>query len=280
MERGIKRLEKQIAEIEAFDVSVLTKRWDAPQMALQTAIEGTLVSVFGHKTVEYNRYEDAIRLDRGPLRMGSSWVEERGGYGMRNETHEAQQYVTQGKAQSVQILRQAVNWLRDEIEMHSPDQVATSPATESAPSRKIFIVHGHDTGVREAVARFVQKIGFEPIILHEQANQGRTVMEKVEAHGDVGFAIVLLTPDDEGNKIGESPKPRARQNVLLELGYFIGRLGRSNVCAFSTSSTMELPTDFAGVVWEAFDPNGAWKFILGRELKAAGFEIDGNKIIE
>ncbi|WP_232443066.1 TIR domain-containing protein [Burkholderia ubonensis] len=75
------------------------------------------------------------------------------------------------------------------------------------------------------VARFLERVGFEPIILHEQANQGRTVIEKIEAHGEVGFAVVLLTPDDEGCVRGGEPQLRARQNVLLELGYFIGRLG-------------------------------------------------------
>ncbi len=121
-------------------------------------------------------------------------------------------------------------------------------ASSQALSRKIFIVHGHDDGSREAVARFLERIGFAPIILHEQANQGRTVIEKVVAHGDVGFAVVLLTPDDEGRTMGaESLEPRARQNVLLELGYFIGRLGRANVCALKRGE-LEIPSDFAGVV--------------------------------
>ena len=90
-------------------------------------------------------------------------------------------------------------------------------------SRKVFIVHGHDDGARETVARFLERIGLEAIILHEQANQGRTIIEKVVANSDVGFAVVLLTPDDEGCEKGGNPEPRARQNVLLELGYFIGR---------------------------------------------------------
>lgn len=97
------------------------------------------------------------------------------------------------------------------------------------------------------VARFLDQLGFQPIILHEQANQGRTVMEKVEAHGQVDFAVVLLTPDDEGCAKGGTPEPRARQNVLLELGYFLGRLGRDKVCALKRG-TVEIPSDFAGVV--------------------------------
>lgn len=145
-------------------------------------------------------------------------------------------------------------------------------------SNKIFIVHGHDGEARETVARFIEGIGFEAIILHEQANRGRTVIEKVEAHSDVGFAVVLLTPDDEGCAKGGQPEPRARQNVLLELGYFIGRLGRDKVCALKRGE-LEIPSDFAGVVWEQMDHGNGWKLALVRELKAAGHNIDLNKAV-
>lgn len=145
-------------------------------------------------------------------------------------------------------------------------------------STKVFIVHGHDDGARETVARFLERIGLEAIILHEQANQGRTVIEKVVAHGDVGFAVVILTPDDEGCAKGGTPEPRARQNVLLELGYFIGRLGREKVCALKRG-TLEIPSDFAGVVWETMDNSGGWKQALARELAAAGHDIDWNKVM-
>ena len=145
-------------------------------------------------------------------------------------------------------------------------------------SRKVFIVHGHDDGARETVARFLERIGLEAIILHEQANQGRTIIEKVVAHSDVGFAVVLLRPDDEGCVKGGTPEPRARQNVLLELGYFIGRLGRDKVCALKRGA-VEIPSDFAGVVWETMDSGGGWKQALARELEAAGHSIDWNKVM-
>ncbi len=107
--------------------------------------------------------------------------------------------------------------------------------------------------------------------------KGRTIIEKIEAHGDVGFAVVLLTPDDEGCPKGGKPEPRARQNVLLELGYFIGRLGRSRVCALKRGE-VEIPSDFGGVVYETYDESDRWKMALGRELQAAGFEVDWNRI--
>jgi len=145
-------------------------------------------------------------------------------------------------------------------------------------SKKVFIVHGHDDGSRETAARFLERIGFEAVILHEQANRGRTVIEKVIANSDVGFAVVLLTPDDEGCVKGGNPEPRARQNVLLELGYFIGHLGRDKVCALKKGD-VEIPSDFAGVVWEVMDSNGGWKQSLARELEAAGHTVDWNKVM-
>ena len=145
-------------------------------------------------------------------------------------------------------------------------------------TNKIFIVHGHDGEARETVARFLGTIGFDPIILHEQANRGRTIIEKVEANSDVSFAVVLLTPDDEGNVKGGTPEPRARQNVLLELGYFIGRLGRENVCALMRGR-VEIPSDFAGVVWTPMDDGNGWRQALGKELQAAGHQIDWNKVM-
>lgn len=168
------------------------------------------------------------------------------------------------------------------IAVPAGDLLSTTPAIspvvspQSSPlKRKIFIVHGHDEGVREAVARFLEKLEFEVIILHEQANRGRTVMEKIEAHGDVGFAVVLLTPDDEGRKIDGTLQFRARQNVMLELGYFIGRLGRSNVCAL-TRGSVELPSDFAGIVYQPMEDG--WRAAVARELADAGFEIDWEKV--
>lgn len=146
-------------------------------------------------------------------------------------------------------------------------------------SNRVFIVHGHDGEARETVARFVEKIGLVAIILHEQANKGRTVIEKVEANSDVGFAIVLLTADDVGSSVASQElEPRARQNVLLELGYFIGNLGRDKVCALKKGA-LEIPSDFAGVVWQDMDNAGAWKQALARELEASGQTIDWNQVM-
>jgi predicted nucleotide-binding protein len=163
------------------------------------------------------------------------------------------------------------------------DYVLSGASTEAKLvmplSTKVFVVHGHDEGARESVARFLEKIGFEAIILHEQANQGRTVIEKIEAYSDVGYAVVLLTPDDYGGKAGEPTKPRARQNVILELGYFVGRLGRGHVCALMRGE-IEVPSDWNGVVYQAMDTGGGWKGALAKELAAVGHDIDWAKVMQ
>ncbi len=188
MKHGIVRLEKLIKEIEAFDPQIIQKRWSTEVKALETNIEGVLTSVFGHDTVEYNRYKNAMSLDNGPVTMR---VTPFGGSGQYDDAREARQYVSEGKQLSLQLLRQAIAWLQDEIAAKEQTAaIADSPkASAQTVSRKVFIVHGHDEGAREAVARFLEKIGFQAIILHEQANEGRTVIEKVEAHGDVGFVL-------------------------------------------------------------------------------------------
>jgi predicted nucleotide-binding protein len=100
---------------------------------------------------------------------------------------------------------------------------------------KVFVIHGHDEGSKEAVARFISQIGLSPIILHEKPNSGKTIIEKFEQYATVAFAIALLTPDDigKGNKGDEQLEYRARQNVLFEFGYFVGRLGRKRVCGLN-----------------------------------------------
>jgi hypothetical protein len=142
-------------------------------------------------------------------------------------------------------------------------------------SQRVFVVHGHDDGIKETVARFLEKLGLEAIVLHERPSKGRTVIEKVEANSEVGFAVVILTPDDVGasKKLRKRLKDRARQNVILELGYFLGKLGRERVCALHVKE-VELPSDFHGVVYVSYDKAGAWRTKLMKEIIAAGMNVD------
>lgn len=164
-----------------------------------------------------------------------------------------------------------------------------SPAIDSktanhksdADAHRVFVIHGHNVAARETVARFLQELALQPVILHEQPNKGRTIIEKFEDYANVRFAVVLLTPDDVGARVDEQSElnPRARQNVILELGFFLGKLGRKSVCALKMRD-VETPSDYDGVVYVDFDDAGAWKWILVRELKAAGFGIDTNPMFQ
>lgn len=158
-------------------------------------------------------------------------------------------------------------------------QFSVKPPAKSI-GQKVFVVHGHDEGAREATARFIEKLGLQPIILHEQASGGRTIIEKLEHYADVDFAVILLTPDDVGNSAKATDKlnSRARQNVILELGYFVAKLGRSKVCALHKPG-VELPSDFMGVVYTTMDPAGAWQLVLAKELREAGFNVDMNSVL-
>lgn len=161
-----------------------------------------------------------------------------------------------------------------------------STGQETEITNLVFVVHGHDEEAKQTVARFIEKVDLVPVILHEQANEGRTVIEKFEDYSDVSFAVVILTPDDEGAPISDPNKPeierklkpRARQNVVFELGFFIGKLGRKKVCALYKGD-IELPSDYDGVIWISFEANNAWMLDLAREFKSAGLPFDADKML-
>lgn len=178
------------------------------------------------------------------------------------------------------MLGSAIASLEERIEEagYSPHALMGPERPEITATRKVFLVHGHEVGPREAVARFLERCDFEPIILHEQPNKGRTIIEKFEDNADVGFAIVLLTPDDEVLIDARTTVKRARQNVILELGYFTGRLGRDRICALKFGD-VELPSDILGLVWTDFDTHGAWRQSLAKELEAADYTVDWNKVM-
>jgi predicted nucleotide-binding protein len=181
------------------------------------------------------------------------------------------------KVEVLERLLEKVDLLKSDVE----EPVIVKPPKEIShkDNHNIFIVHGHNTAVQQSVARTLEKLGLSPIILHEQPNAGKTIIEKFEANSNVGFAIILLTDDDEGKlKTEIDLKSRARQNVVLELGYFIGKLGRDRVLPLH-SEGVELPSDIHGLLYVPIDKADTWKFALVRELKAAGYSVDANSIL-
>lgn len=244
----------------------------------------------GFESLEYN---DKLKLDRLSRQLVML---------LENILPEKPQYVTDFKILKFRIISayitdndQRMRWALDkqktinlidtiiqEFEFF-PKQITTNITNKTIKNierSKVFIVHGHDDGAKNEVARFIEKIGFKAIVLHEQVNSGATIIEKLEKHTDVGFAIVLYTACDIGGVIKSEPdnlKPRARQNVIFEHGLLIGKIGRVNVVAL-VKGNVEIPNDISGVVYETMDIGGAWKYRIAREMKNSGYDVDMNKI--
>lgn len=150
-------------------------------------------------------------------------------------------------------------------------------------SNRIFIVHGRCEEMKQAVARTLERIGLEPIILHEKPSKGRTIIEKFTDYSDVFFALILLSPDDVAypkDHPTKNAKLRARQNVIFELGFFIGKLGRNRVLIlYQEENNFEMPSNYSGVLYTPYDNSGRWQFDLVKELKACGYDVDSNKLL-
>lgn len=161
-------------------------------------------------------------------------------------------------------------------EMAEEEEKQTEVATISlSDCKSVFIVHGHDGELKERVARLLEQQGIDPIILSEQANQGQTIIEKIESNSVVGAAICLFTADDLGRSKGNQKNaPRARQNVVLETGFFLGKLGRGRIVILADQG-VEIPSDLSGVV---YTNTTNWQLDLLKEMKTMGYTVDMNKI--
>lgn len=163
----------------------------------------------------------------------------------------------------------------DDIANENDAYTQRLPNEKLCKTNKIFIVHGHNGELKEAVARIIEKLGLEAVILSEQVNKGRTIIEKFEDYSDVAGAICLLTADDYGRAKNDTvDKTRARQNVILEAGYFLGKLGRDHVVILADNG-IEMPSDLSGLVYISAEK---WEFGLAKDLKAMGYEVDLNKL--
>lgn len=139
---------------------------------------------------------------------------------------------------------------------------------------KVFIVHGHDGELKESIARLIERQGIKAIILNEQTNGCATIIEKFEKNSEVAAAICLFTKDDVGKAMNDTDyQARARQNVVFEAGYFMGKLGRKHVIMIADND-IEIPSDLQGVV---HTNSTYWQVEVLKELKEIGFDIDMNK---
>jgi predicted nucleotide-binding protein len=182
-----------------------------------------------------------------------------------------------------EAIRDGVNMLvsiEERMEYLEEPSEDVDPRPRTPGGKQVFVIHGRDEGLRAKVSLLLTRLGLEPIVLQEQTSQGRTIIEKFEDHAlEVGYAVALLTPDDYAKGPDDSEWPdapnRARQNVILELGYFMGAVGRGNVAALYEQGT-ELPSDIHGILYIPLDAN--WELWLAKEMKAAGLPVDLNKV--
>jgi predicted nucleotide-binding protein len=271
MRRGIENLKKRLADLDGFNIGTVRAAGNPPEIkALAASIERTLAKIFGEGTSDYRRYVSAVDLP-AKFSIGSS------NYPLAQ--HYAEQ-IAKRIQDSKHLLQEAINQLNEELEdaeaglMHS-----TSEASEFVSEKKVFVVHGHDEAALHAVARFLERLKLEVIVLREQPDQGRTIIEKFEdCANEVGFAVVLLTPDNvAGAGATSSQTSRTRQNVIFELGYFVGKLGRGRACLLRKGE-VEIPSDLYGVIYTEMDAADGWKLKLVRELEAAELDFDANRM--
>lgn len=259
---GIELLKKQIDKGRSLLAARPLNKDDYGQWQLLT--RNYLEKAFGTGSPNVSNVMDVTKHFAYPMNAGEAWW----------ENSRAEDLATQ-----VTRLKGLVELLDTEIQLRGKGTL--SPQTREVAGHRVFLVHGHDEAALQEVARFLERLEQDVIVLREQPNRGRTIIEKFEDYSDVAFAVVLLTPDDRGGRALDSfeeQKPRARQNVILELGYFLGRLGRNRVCALYQED-VDIPSDYSGVLYVGLDPGGGWRLQLAKELKAAGLPVDMNKAL-
>lgn len=258
---GISLLKRQIEKAN----SLLSNRpiVNSDHTAWENTTRDYLIKSFGSKSQNV----DAVIYASSSM---TSYV------GMSDE--ELEEYKASQLQNQIKMLESCIEQLETEISLKGEKSTAIDEVPKTKIGRDVFIVHGINHEIKETVARIVDRLGLTPIILHEQPNMGRTLIEKFTDYANVEYAIVILTADDLGrDKDKDQLSPRARQNVIFELGYFLGKLGRIRVCALYENS-VEIPSDYTGVVYVELDSAGKWKFDLVKELKAAGYCVDANKL--
>ena len=233
--------------------ALLTKRRidSSPEFrAWHTNVERLLFKKYGEESIELKNFRGRIF---GPIGV-----------------------VTLGHDDSLDCARDIEATILELLSYIDEEEDSTQEPDSIQTFDRIFVVHGHDGEIKQEVARLLEKQSIKPIILNEQANQGKTIIEKLEKYSNVGAAIILITNDDLGKeKTDVEYRPRARQNVIFEAGYFIGKLGRDKVVLIAEENN-EIPSDLHGMV---YTDKRNWQFDVCKELIAIGFRVDLNKLI-
>lgn len=179
--------------------------------------------------------------------------------------------------------KELIELLYEKLKSYDFSQIKESNKQHNVGGDKVFVVHGHDNEAKNEVARFIEKLGIDVTILHEQPDYGKTLIEKLEIYlSEAAYAIILYTECDLGrdkNADQSEEHFRARQNVVFEHGLFTAALRRKNVCAL-VKGDVEKPSDMDGILYVTMDADGAWKFKLAQNMKAAGMPIDLNRLMD
>lgn len=243
---------------------------------LSNKIDRTIRRIFSENTHDFDKYIVCSEITSNLSSFGMYESE-------LDKFTRAKKIFVSSVVRSLSILSELIEKIEEDSSFYlissSLEKKTIDFSISNADSNDIFIVHGHDILFKSELSSFCRMVGLNPIILHDQPNGGKTIIEKFEKNSDVGYAIILLTPDDEGKSVGGELSRRARQNVLFEMGYFLGKLGRNRICAIK-KGVIEMPSDLHGVLPIDFDVAGGWKLALCRELRQAGYHIDANKIFE
>ena len=231
-----------------------------------------------NKTLLWKIFNDQRIIDEYGLSGGIWVVQERS---LSQDTEDSRD----GIRSSINRLSSLLERL-DLYDEAKPPQAVLEAVAESGQTspianpncRKVFVVHGHDTEKRLSVEKLLKKLDLEPIVLQDQPGGSETLIELLEKHDEVAAAVVIFTPDDIGKTVKDPEfEPRARQNVIFELGYFIAKLGRESVFTI-LGGGMALPSDFKGVRYTKMDDGDGWQVTTARNLKNSGLEIDLNKL--
>ncbi len=283
IEKGQKLHDRRINSVGELEIAIMdAQNWSDYNRDLE-------VSLFGNSVIE-SRY---MRFDYS--RLSDDQIDEylvAGIYipGLRDEVNEYQESMARsinslkGICQRLELYEELLELYKElsDISRHGVINKEVAEFASGSIGDKVFIVHGRDNEAKVTVARFVETLGLTATILHEQPSRGLTIIEKLEKYArKAGFAIVVITPDDLGglkDTADDEPNPRARQNVIFELGYFMGKLGREKVCPLFKGE-VEKPSDIDGILYVPMDNNDGWKFNLAKEMKQAGLPVDMNKLV-
>jgi predicted nucleotide-binding protein len=268
----IAELQTRVEDLRSFDVKTVQERYDKRVKMLSDEINGTIAEIYGQNTPKY--WQNAIAsLDNLPTVIG----------GARYPIDKVREVYQMGIDEAMTKLASLVESLEGKLkDLEGEPAVEKQPGTSEATSdnRRVFVVHGHDDGAKEAVTRFLAKLDMKPEVLHERPDEGTTVLDKLGVRAPNDFAVFMLTADDirQSSPQQNEEKDVMPRNAMFDLGFFLGSLGRERVVVLRKGNGVS-PFDYYGVRNISLDDGALWELLLARDMKRAGLAIDMNKAV-